>query len=175
MDKITIVQPQGLGDILFTQKIAHKLIENGYKVYWPLVKYRWLSDYIFTENLNWFNCPEPSHTLKLNNSIEFNHPYDIMTCKYSMIGNSMDFLPKELHKIEYKDWCNYFNFERNHNKENYLFYDKNLELDLTPLQFLQLDFSVFLVSQFVLIYVIEIILNDSYTFAKITNRMFYFS
>lgn len=123
MDKITIIQPQGLGDILFTQKIAHKLIDYGYKVYWPLGIYRWISNYMITDNLIWSECPEESHILRLNNSIESNHPYDIMTCKYNMIGNTMNFLQKELHNIDYKDWCQYFNFKRNYDKENQLFFD----------------------------------------------------
>ena len=89
MDKVTIYQPAGLGDILFCQKIAYKLIEYGYTVYWPMHKYSWISQYIKKDRLIWSNPTEPSESLALQHSIESNHPYDIMTCKYNMIGNTL--------------------------------------------------------------------------------------
>ena len=37
----------GLGDILFSQKIAHYIQSLGYTVHWPVLpQYGWLSDYI---------------------------------------------------------------------------------------------------------------------------------
>ena len=124
MDKIiTILQPVGLGDILFCQKIAHVLIKNGYKVYWPMNTYSWVSDYIQTDGLFWVSSPSESLTLNLQYSIESNHPYDIMKCKYNMIGKMLKELPIELHNIDWSDWSNYLKINRNFEKENKLYYD----------------------------------------------------
>lgn len=123
MDKITIHQPQGLGDILFCQKIAYKLIEYGYKVYWPMTKYSWLSDYIHKSGLLWSNQSEHTENLILQHSIESNHPYDIMTCKYDMIGKTLNHLNQDLHSIDWSDWSNYLIIDRKKEKEDNLFYN----------------------------------------------------
>jgi hypothetical protein len=37
-----IYQPCGLGDILFLQKLAHHIKDQGYEVYWPVVyEFEW--------------------------------------------------------------------------------------------------------------------------------------
>ena len=42
-----IYVPCGLGDILFSQKIAHHIKSLGYEVYWPVLpQFNWLNDYI---------------------------------------------------------------------------------------------------------------------------------
>jgi hypothetical protein len=123
MDKVTIHQPAGLGDILFCQKIAYKLIEHGHEVYWPMDKYTWVNDYIKKEGLSWSSSPEPTLSLVLKHSIESNHPYDIMTCKYDMIGKTLNHLSPELHSIDWTDWVDYLKIERNTEKEDRLFYE----------------------------------------------------
>lgn len=123
MDKITIYQPVGLGDILFCQKIAHKLIEYGYTVYWPMSKYYWISDYIKKDKLIWSHPKQPSESLVLQHSIETNHPYDLMTCKYDMIGKTLPHINYNLHSINWNDWSNYLLINRNIEKENHLFYN----------------------------------------------------
>jgi|688.fasta_scaffold06195_12 hypothetical protein len=122
MKTILINQPRGLGDILFSQKIIHKLVENNYFVYWFTNEYFWLKDYINIKNFEFTNHILPTDFfLNLQDSIEENHPYDIMTCKYKMIGKTLPNLPENLHNIDYTDWELYFNFERNFQKENELF------------------------------------------------------
>lgn len=124
MKTISIIQPRGLGDILFSQKIAKKLIENDFIVNWYTNAYFWVKDYIIHPNLNFTSDEIKSdYKLLLCNSIEHNHPYDIMTSKYSMIGNSLRDLPENLHHIDYSDWVDYFSFERNFEKENDLYYN----------------------------------------------------
>jgi hypothetical protein len=123
MDKVTILQPAGLGDILFCQKIAYKLIEYGYDVYWPMHKYSWVSQYIKKDNLTWSNPIGRSEFLVLQNSIESNHPYDIMTCKYDMIGKTLNHFNMDLHSIDYSDWVDFLRIKRNEEKENRLFYE----------------------------------------------------
>jgi hypothetical protein len=123
MDKVTIHQPCGLGDILFCQKIAYKLIEYGYQVSWPMESYGWVSDYIKKDGLSWFHSSESTLQLVLKHSIESNHPYDIMTCKYDMIGKTLNHLNPELHSIDWSDWVDYLKIERNVEKEDRLFYE----------------------------------------------------
>jgi len=125
MKSILIVQPRGLGDILFCQKIAKKLIEHKFYVYWNTNDYFWLKDYINHDNLKYINHGiSTDYILNLSNSIEENHPYDIMTCKYKMIGKTLPNLPASLHDIDYRDWSNFLKINRNYDKENSLFYDK---------------------------------------------------
>jgi len=130
MANILINLNHGLGDILFCQKIAHKLIEHGHVVYWPITQrnhfggsYQWLDEYIKFPNLNFFGIENPDMVLDLSNSIESNHPYDVMSCKYKMIKNTLPHLHTELVNITHDDWSDYLLFERNHTKESELFYN----------------------------------------------------
>lgn len=111
MATILINQSHGLGDILFCQKIAHKLIEYGHVVYWPIAQrnhfggnYQWLEDYIKYDNLHFTTTSEYDFILDLSNSIESNHPHDIMTCKYRMIEKTLPNLHKNLRDLVYDDW-----------------------------------------------------------------------
>ena len=49
MKKICIInQPQGLGDILYLQKIGYHYQDQGYEIYWPICDFysSYISDYI---------------------------------------------------------------------------------------------------------------------------------
>ena len=53
-DHCIIRQPAGIGDILFTQKIAKLLLKKGdyKKIMWPVIsEYNYLHDYIGTDNI----------------------------------------------------------------------------------------------------------------------------
>lgn len=139
-----IYQPCGLGDILFLQKFAHIQKEKGYEIYWPVVhEFEWLNDYIPEFNfISWGDTekkltgpPLPDHIkfpykeyynpnsnhIFTDNFIFFNGFHRIppnkliMAYKYETIG------------MNYKDWSNYINFNRNHKKENELFILKGLK------------------------------------------------
>jgi hypothetical protein len=58
-DKICLIrQPAGLGDILFSQKIIRKLMEQGYKIVWPVkAEFLWLKQYI--SDINFCSLDEP--------------------------------------------------------------------------------------------------------------------
>lgn len=55
MKKICIInQPEGLGDILYTQKIGYNFEKDGYKIFWPVNKaYPTIGNYL--QNFNYFN------------------------------------------------------------------------------------------------------------------------
>lgn len=121
---ILINQPRGLGDIFFCQKIAHILTEHNFDVFWYTPVYFWLNDYNKNQNIKYVNKNlQTDFILNLENSIESNHPDDLMTCKYEMIGKTLNHLPSEIHSIDYSDWDSYMIFNRNFTKEDDLFYN----------------------------------------------------
>lgn len=136
MDNILIKQPAGLGDIFFTQKIAHILSEH-YKcqITWPVLdEFIWVKDYLNSPNVNFIPLSsnfkykeiyeQPiADILEIENNclyIPLQHadwtiPGSVMEAKYKMVD------------IDFSDWVDYFKFRRNGEKEEKLF---NL-LDLT--------------------------------------------
>jgi hypothetical protein len=132
-----IYQPCGLGDILFLQKLAHTMKNEGYTVYWPV-----LPEYIsIQKNIPFFNFmswddstkyltrpPLPEH-VKFPYKEQYlpetpSHKTDdfwffqgfgnhnpVMSGKYTSIG------------MDWRDWRDWINFEREMNKEDDLFYN----------------------------------------------------
>jgi len=103
-----IIQPAGLGDILYCQKIAKKLVIKGYEVYWPIIPhFSYISEYIKHPGIHFCNPPEePEMTLNLQKAL---YPgCSIMGSKYKLAGMNGD------------DWIDYFTFNRNLEKENRL-------------------------------------------------------
>jgi len=129
MNKVALIrQPAGLGDILFGQKIAHKIMDIGYDVIWPVFPvFSWIGDYIktgvqFPNVVNDFHCKNIYDIKKLIKTDEFIYlPLDtagkwfkedsVMECKYKMAGLKSD------------DWADYLHITRNIEKENELFYN----------------------------------------------------
>jgi len=129
MDKICLIrQPAGLGDILYTQKIYKDLVSKGYEVVWPVIdEFLWLNDYLDTKFIS-INSDFPLkeyynqfYVFNYNNGdLKFIPLQDadrlisgerIMASKYKLYG------------IESSDWSNYLKFNRNHKKEDKLFYE----------------------------------------------------
>jgi 3-hydroxymyristoyl/3-hydroxydecanoyl-(acyl carrier protein) dehydratase len=133
-----IYVPCGLGDILFSQKIAHHIKSLGYEVYWPVLpQFNWLNDYI--KDFTFVSNPQgkyiPYQGLIMPDSTIFPgkefysintetiisedlfffqgfRSYDpIMSGKYDSIG------------LDWGDWRDYIKFSRNKEKENSLYYD----------------------------------------------------
>lgn len=118
-----LIELHPLGDILFNQKLFAKIIESGWEVYFPLpYKYNWVKDYINKPNLFWHGTNDPYLYFNLGESQVQNHPYDVMTCKYSEIGRRFPFMPKELQNVDWSDWSQYLKIDRNIEKENELYY-----------------------------------------------------
>ena len=71
MKKCLIRQPAGLGDIVFLQKIAKKLVKKGYEVHWPVIQpYEYVQDYM--PYYNWHVLPYDHPDDDVNNhSIDF--------------------------------------------------------------------------------------------------------
>lgn len=131
--KIIIRQPAGIGDIFFTQKIAYAL-NTAYKVniIWPVIpEFIWIKDYLkvpFIEFVNWEDDFEGKHIMMSNDvshsflfedylvvplqRADWNYPgLSVMDSKYKLVD------------LDFEDWIDYFNFERNKQKEDHLFYE----------------------------------------------------
>jgi len=131
--KIIIRQPAGIGDIFFTQKIAHTLYEAyNVEIIWPVIpEFIWIKEYIktpFIKFVNWDEEFEGKNVL-INNDVSYiftlqdyliiplqrsdwNYPNtSVMDAKYKLVD------------LEFNDWDQYFTFERNIEKENQLYYN----------------------------------------------------
>ena len=128
MKTCIIKQPAGIGDIFFCQKIANKLIEKGFTVIWPIItQFLWLQNYIKNvqfidinstfpykneyNNLQISHCelPHDGIVLNLQGADKYYPTMSVMEAKYKCFN------------LEFSDWCDFFNFERNYVKEAELF------------------------------------------------------
>jgi len=131
MKQCIIRQPAGMGDIFVCQKIALKISEK-YKipVIWPVIKeYSYIKDYIkndikfIDENdsfefkdlyLNSTRLVDNENVLFIplhNDSYHATMDCKIFEKKYNRLG------------LNCHDWLDYFNFQRNKEREDHLFYD----------------------------------------------------
>jgi hypothetical protein len=130
MSKICLIQqPAGIGDIFFIQKIAKKFINEGYDVWIPVIReFEFIKDYIKVPHLHFVaeyeNFPYKnlygggsSAVYKMENEDLFlpiqnfdrNFPgMSVMVAKYKMLG------------MDHSDWVDYFEFERNIERETNL-------------------------------------------------------
>jgi hypothetical protein len=128
-NKICLIkQPQGLGDILFCHKSAHRFIDLGYRIVWPIIpEYSYLPEYLIpNENIDFYlttdDYPKKEFYemkdfvkdkdflfLPLNQaSLLFpnpNDPYTVMASKFIVCDTTHD------------NWQDYFNFRRNAERE----------------------------------------------------------
>lgn len=126
-EKICLIrQPAGLGDIFFCQKIKKHFEDLGYKIIWPVIdEFLWLNEYLegYYPSINSdFQFKEYYHGGNIINNDElFFLPlqdadrmvsgFKIMESKYKLIS------------LDYHDWSNYFNYNRNNSKEEELYYN----------------------------------------------------
>jgi hypothetical protein len=119
MDKVCLInQPVGLGDIIFCQKIGQYYYDKGYEIIWPVsdvyledVKYYIDSPFKFIKTGS--QLPKSDVCLKLDGSKLPDKM--IMESKY-IVAN-----------VPYRgDWINYFNVNRNYEKEHSLFKELGL-------------------------------------------------
>jgi hypothetical protein len=143
MKTAIIRQPAGLGDILYTYKIAKKLIEHKKAdiVYWPVCsQYEYLNDYIFDPKIIFVperhNFPFKEVYLKDEYSIldTSNFLYIPLQRADSIIKPNKTFsnIPMyckyELVNLSFANWSNYINLRRNYEREKKLesyFTEKN--------------------------------------------------
>ena len=127
-----IIQPAGLGDIFYTQKIAKKLIINNTfaKVIWPVIDlFDWLPEYIKFDGICY-----PTHSELIgsvyseivNHNNYHTHQYHNITVIPINYANN-HFPNERIMDAKFKfvnlsndDWLEYFTFTRNYTKEREL-------------------------------------------------------
>lgn len=130
MSKTCLIrQPAGIGDIFFLQKIAKHFISEGYEILWPVIsEFEYIKDYIKVDGITFVNEQDSfpykniymegySKPTIINDSLLYlpiqhfdrNYPgKSVMYSKYDLLG------------IDYHDWSNFFQFERNFKREEEL-------------------------------------------------------
>src|SRR4030065_2660848 len=129
MNKICLIrQSAGLGDIFFCQKIGCYYKDRGYEIVWPVIKeFTWLSDYL--DNFDYCSVDsdfihKDSYTDLNNKAITDNDAFIFIPLHgHYLLDSSVMISKYRFVNIDHRDWANYFNFKRNINKENILFYD----------------------------------------------------
>lgn len=130
MDNILIKQPAGLGDIFFTQKIAHTFAEHyNCRVTWPVLdEFIWVKDYLISPNVDF---------VPLSSDFKYKEVYeqpisDILeieeNCLYLPLQHADWKIPGSVMEAKYKmvdmnfdNWVDYFDFKRDEGKERDLF------------------------------------------------------
>lgn len=131
-----VYQPCGLGDILFLQKVAHHIKDNGYDVYWPVIsEFNWLNDYIPDFNFIFEDQFIPHQGLIISDKTDFPNKELYSTKTQSIITENLFFFQGFLIcdpimsgkydsiGLDWEDWRDYIKFNRNIEKENSLYYD----------------------------------------------------
>lgn len=109
MANILINQQAGLGDIIFCQKIAKKIVEQGNQVYWPVLpQLSYVNDYLGYAGIAY---SEPNESLPVIDLCNADRIYGgcVIRAKYSLAG------------YDYADWSDWVTIKRNHSRENELF------------------------------------------------------
>lgn len=129
MSKICLIrQPAGIGDIFFTQKIAKNYIQKGFQVLWPVIpQFEYIKDYIKIDGLTFINENSEFPHKNVYNS---GHSKPIMPSEDLLylplqfadrhIPDSVMHAKYKILNIDFSDWVNYFEFERNLEREQKL-------------------------------------------------------
>lgn len=131
MDRVCIIrQPAGLGDIIFTQKIAQTIIKENMAshIIWPVIKeYTYISDYIESEGITYINENEffPYKKTYLSNPKQIIDTKDLLYIPLQAADSIIRGYPVMQAKYKlcgmgYNDWKDYFQFKRNKKRESFL-------------------------------------------------------
>jgi len=134
MSKICLIkQPAGIGDIFFAQKIAKKIKEkHDCRIIWPVIKqFDYIKDYMDSdieypteeEDFPFKYLYENNHSNIISNDELIYLPLFKAGEHFRGTGISPVMAKYKLVNLEYNDWSSYFNFKRNKEREDYLFYD----------------------------------------------------
>jgi hypothetical protein len=137
-----IYQPQGVGDIVFIQKIVHHYRKLGYKIVFPLFEfYSWIIPYLQGPNISFplinndrtlkdsFEFSEQFYYLMGSTNALFRKPvisdeFIYLSCGPSTTErNDMMVGKYSAADVDHQDWQKYVKLNRNTDKENNLFYN----------------------------------------------------
>jgi len=137
-----IYQPQGVGDIIFIQKVIHHYKSLGYKIVWPLYPYFiWLKEYLAQDGVEFpllggdrkifepFENSEKFFYLMGSTYALFRKPVVALDFIYLSCGpatldaEEMMTAKYSVADVDYTDWQDYVKINRNLEKEHELFYN----------------------------------------------------
>jgi hypothetical protein len=114
MKTCVIKQPVGIGDVLFCQKIGQFFARQGYQVKWPVRDdFLWYNDYLISPGIQFTPLSKP---------IKSDLFIDLQNADRKISGPIMQAKYKLVH-LDYRDWADYLNFNRDPEKENDLYYN----------------------------------------------------
>lgn len=131
-NSILIKQPSGLGDIFFLQKLVYYLHKNyDCQIVWPvLTQFLYIKDYLKYDYINFvdINSQYDGKTAYIQNQLGIyeyqNHlVIPIQYAEWSFPNISVMEAKYKFFDLGFKDWADYFSFERNLDRENELFYN----------------------------------------------------
>lgn len=137
-----IYQPQGVGDIIFIQKVVHHYKSLGYKIVFPLYPYFiWLKTYLAQDGVEFpmlggdrtilepFNNSDKFFYLMGSTHALFRKPVHAVDFVYLSCGpatldsEEMMTAKYSVADISYEGWQDYVTINRNKEKEDELFYN----------------------------------------------------
>jgi hypothetical protein len=131
--KICLIrQPAGLGDIFFTLKIAKKILQGHVAdvVYWPVITdFLFIRDYIKCDNLIFCDVTEdfPHKDIYNEDPRTVIHRPDLLYLPLQRADEmDNDLILKSKYNIidaKWGDWYNFFEYNRDKEKEDRLFYE----------------------------------------------------
>lgn len=140
MKTCLILQPFGVGDIIFLQKVAKVWREKGYKVIWPIVQhYHWVRDYLADDQIEYplltndrqelepFEFSEEFFFLMKSEHALFRAPVIGLDFVYLSCGpatlkwEEMMTAKYFVSGVDYNGWQDYVKITRNLEKESQLF------------------------------------------------------
>lgn len=137
-----VYQPSGVGDIVFTQKIARHYKELGYKVVWPLYQYfAWMRPYLAQEGVEFpilsndrkileeFENSDKFYYLMGSTFALFRKPVVAVDFVYlscgpaTLINDEMMSAKYSVADVSYDGWQDFVCINRNWQQEHDLFYN----------------------------------------------------
>jgi hypothetical protein len=132
-----IYQSLGIGDVFFCQGIGKHYLEKGYRVIWPLASHvMYLKDYINSPGIEFvdvasdfpgkekymtqYNDPWALHPMSTDGDFVF---LSLSNAQFRVSNSSLMISKYELVGLDFNIWRDKFNFTRNIERENNLYYN----------------------------------------------------
>jgi hypothetical protein len=125
-----IFQPLGIGDVFFCQGIGRHFANKGYRVIWPLASHvMYLQDYINSPDIEFVdmksNFPKKEFYIEQNPLvIEEDFVFlPLANASHRVPNSSLMYSKYELVGLDLNIWRDNFNYTRNTDRENNLYYN----------------------------------------------------
>jgi hypothetical protein len=143
-----VCQSLGIGDVFFSQAIGKHFIEKGYRVIWPLASHiMYITDYIETCGIEYVdiksNFPKKDF-YDVNNPLVIEKDFvflPLANASHRILSSSLMYAKYDLVGLDFNIWRDSFNFKRNKEREDNLYYNILGLTDNEPYVFLNRKFG----------------------------------